>query len=519
MADFFARCVDRVQFPRYKDRPGARRPGWGLIALTAAFEYTNDRRYLEVCRRIAGICRREQSSETGTWVYPGGGLDDPRYPVGKTFMVALTLTGLMRYHRLTGDSSVRESFLIGVDWAIDAMWDEEIGGFRYIDVPFDTFERKPGSYASHMMEPLAYAFELTGNPRYRYVASRTWTAWLDSVGATGLLPKDIRDVAHYLPHHVESAGYAGVFPLASIRPAEAKHLRGFCIHPDGRLFAVGLFGLLWVSRDRGKSWRRVDVGRHSHIYAMAFATDRVAIAVGEGEEVLRSEDGGLSWSASPGLEIPVRGASKRYFYDIIMVSDTVGYTGGFAVAAKTEDGGKSWCRMWDAVSDGRWDKIPQWRSLCLQADDKVWAVGNYRLAVTVEDCGSRFDAHPELPDGGLCVRFVDGATGFVSGLDGTIWRTLNGGVTWTPTPGIANDAVWQLAFPNAQRGFGATEEGTVIVTSDGGETWHPSSLRAQVPLRAIAALDETTVVVGGDEGALYRSDDRGKSWQRLSTPP
>jgi photosystem II stability/assembly factor-like uncharacterized protein len=547
MGDFFVRCVTRTAMPRYVDRPGARRPGWGLVALTYAYEHTMNRAYLDAARRIVDICRREQL-ENGSWVYPGGGLDDPGYAVGKTFMVALTLAGLMRYHRITADAGAESAFLRGVDWAVNAMWDEAVGGFRYIDAPFDSLQRSPGSSCQRIMESLWYAFELTDDHRYRYVASRTWRAWLDRDPEPVLMPKDIRDVVHYLPHHVDAVEYSGRFPLSSVRPPESRHIRRFRVFPDGSGFAVGLFGLMLATDDWGRSWRRIETGRSEHLYAVAFPTRRRGLALGEGPETLTTTDGGRTWSSRPALDMPLRGASLRYFYDLAMVDDSTGFAAGYAVVAKTEDGGRTWSRMWDAVGDGRWDKIPQWRSLHVLSPDRIWAVGNYALSAVIEAGGGRVAARPALKANGLHVAFVDGRTGFVSDTEGVIRMTRDGGESWSQAGASpAGGAVWQVAFFDAGGGSRAAErperaaqdrtgdqgdgragalgcglacgdKGIILRTCNGGASWTVVETGVRASLRAVAAFDGRVAVAGGDEGALLRTEDGGKTWHRVDVP-
>jgi len=546
MAGFFVRCVTRVAMPRYMDRPGARRPGWGLIALTYAYEHTMDRDYLEAARCIVEICLREQL-ENGSWVYPGGGLDDPAYLVGKTFMVALTLAGLMRYHRITGNVGAKSAFLRGVDWAVDAMWDEAVGGFRSIDAPFDSFQRSPGSSAQRIMESLWYAFELTGDPRYRYVACRTWRAWLGRDPELLLMPNDIRDVVHYLPHHEDAVEYSGTFPLSSIRPAEPRHIRRFRLFADGRGFAAGLFGLLMATEDRGRSWRRIDTGRSEHLYAVAFPTMSRGLALGEGSEMLLTTDGGRTWSSRPALDIPLRGASLPYFYDLAMVNDRIGYAAGYAVVAKTEDGGRTWSRIWDAVGDGRWDKLPQWRSLYALSPDRVWAVGSYALSAVIQAQGDRVIARPTLGTNALHVTFLNDRAGFVGDTDGVIWITRDAGESWSRVAASPGGAVWQIAFfgtgdgrrtrgdagrTPADRtghqgdgdrdasgiGLACGDKGIVLTTSDHGESWTVVDTGVRASLRAVAAFDDRVAVAGGDEGALLRTDDRGRTWHRVDFP-
>ncbi len=515
MGDFFASCVGNVLGPRYKNRPGARRPGWGLIALMYAYEYTLDKKYLDAAKKVVSICAREQVKETGAWVYSGGCLDDPTCPIGKSFMVALTLTGIQRYHKATGDPLAKESFLKGLDWAIDALWDERVGGFRYIDAPHDDLlqVQAPGSFANHMMEPLAYGYKITGNPRYQYVASRTWRKWVEEQNDIVLRPSDIRDVVHYLPQHVESPQYSGEFPLYSVRTNKLPHIRRFFFHDEKRGWALGLYGLLLWTEDGGCNWEMVPIDYEEHFYGMDFVNDKLGWIAGQGDKVFRTVDGGKSWIPVDTSHVP----GPKYHYDVVFTNEKVGYISGIQHIWGTTDSGCSWSRIWNVHEDGRWDKMSKVISMFPLSPDKIWAVGDHNLSMTMEGYGERFVKHANPIGGGICVYFLDSKRGFVSGVLGRIWRTLDGGVTWEMKQ-IADDTIYQVQFFNEDIGYAAGKRGSIFVTNDGGDTWQYKDTGFNETLRALVVLSETTALVAGDGGLMLRTDDGGKSWEKISIP-
>jgi photosystem II stability/assembly factor-like uncharacterized protein len=514
-ADFFANCVERVQHPRYKNFPGARRPGWGLISLVSAYRSTGNEQYLKFAARIVDICALEQSMENGAWVYPGGGLDDPRYPVGKTFMVALTLTGLKRYHEETNDIRVKEMLLRGLTWAIDWMWDAEVAGFRYIDVPFDTLETSPGAFAGHLLEVLAYAWHLTGDDRYQFVAAKTFDAFMNSKKGGSIEAKDIRGIVPYLSDFQDIATYTGEFPLLSIKEPVQEHIRGFCVGPDGICVAVGLFGLLLESTNDGLTWKRIESGRSEHLYAVSITPAGRCVAVGEGEDVLIKEKPGNPWHGTSGITFPLRGASLRFFYDVLMTDETTGYAGGYAVLAKTEDGGVSWRRIWDAVDDGTWNKLPQWRTLCNKQDGIVWGVGSYSLSATISTKGDGVESMPNLSTGGLHMTWLNEHTGVVCDLEGSIWRSDDGGISWHRVL-AGKDALWETSFGDPTCGYACGEAGKIFTTKDGGNNWKLEDSGVEVPLRAVQALSADVALAGGNDGVLLRTADGGITWVRTS---
>ncbi len=114
-----------------------------------------------------------------------------------------------------------------------------------------------------------------------------------------------------------------------------------------------------------------------------------------------------------------------------------------------------------------------------------------------------------------------------------IYRTTDGGKSWTltwsdTTKGIFLDG---LAFWDARHGFTFSDpvEGRLVIltTDDGGSTWTrtaPANIPPVLPREAAFAASNTQLAVqgasnawiatgGGGEVRVFRTTDRGKSWQ------
>ncbi len=136
---------------------GDREGGWSLIALTAIYEATGDERYLEGCRKIVHAVQGQQR-EDGGWLIKVGF----RQAISPMH-VCILLAGLRKVHELTGDESVRETFLKGMDW-VYAKGRFPDGTLRYIDHPDPAFRRS--RYGGDLREAFGYAYHLTGDPKY-----------------------------------------------------------------------------------------------------------------------------------------------------------------------------------------------------------------------------------------------------------------------------------------------------------------------------------------------------------------
>jgi hypothetical protein len=99
------------------------------------------------------------------------------------------------------------------------------------------------------------------------------------------------------------------------------------------------------------------------------------------------------------------------------------------------------------------------------------------------------------------VDFLSPKLGYLLDRDQHLWKTTNGGRTWTQLLGAGTSDVIAIAMANAKEGFiglrrfaerGGSSLAHVLRTSDGGRTWRP---------QAIARGDLSAVLAGGAQQA------------------
>ncbi len=287
---------------------------------------------------------------------------------------------------------------------------------------------------------------------------------------------------------------------------------------DGKVWLVTEAGLL---RGEGDNWFPSPVGPPlSNVQAVA-ASEATVIVGGEGGTAYSMDDG-KTW---------FRGASDETFVSVTCLAKSPSWqrdggalagTNGTGIV-RSSDGGRSW----QASSFGL--KHPTILSL---ATAPVWTKREIVFAATVDSfyrsaSGGRAWKSIDLgPDAGsaqdvaFSPAFAEDGTILVGTESGGIFRSVDGGESWTPWGvGIGSPAgsspINALWFCPDRQHLGiclaATADGTIFRSKDGGAIWSEVS-RVGTPVLCLFEA-HGTVYAGLNEDGFVVSTDLGKTWQ------
>ena len=192
------------------DFNNCREAGWHIIHLCMLAGATNDRRCLNAASIIVKRVLDKQELGGG-WVHmlteSHCGCGFPRCRGEAGFMVGVLLSGLKRYHALTGDEQVAQAIIGGARWLIRETYDEPSGHFRYTSCANRTIG---GGFqqTQWVLEGLANAYELSGDAEIgRYVENGLKSIGLFPEGLDHLgLGKAMSQQMRYVPTLLAALG-------------------------------------------------------------------------------------------------------------------------------------------------------------------------------------------------------------------------------------------------------------------------------------------------------------------------
>lgn len=323
--------------------------------------------------------------------------------------------------------------------------------------------------------------------------------------------------------------------------------------------------------DGGQTWTRLSPNTYDSLVSVHFIDHSTGWTVGHNsytgyDIILRTTDGGLTWSSQNIWDYQSRFLTSAYF---------VGNTGWIigserGCTYKTMDGGLTWTRQSLATymipnsifaidSNTAWitssqfifyteDGGANWKSIGNQNSVDIYDASlvdkSTLVAVGTAYADEDHNAIIKTTDGGINwtpqaslytvrlkgVSFIDPNWGWALGYDGNtyktvIYRTTNGGTTWTSTTFADLSNAGPLCFLDKVNGCMGTANGLLCWTSTGGNSWTTITSSGST---SIAKMQFTSSAEGyaigsvwtanstegrKDTGTIWHTTDMGHTWQ------
>ncbi|MBI2058812.1 MAG: hypothetical protein HYT87_03495 [Nitrospirae bacterium] len=262
------------------------------------------------------------------------------------------------------------------------------------------------------------------------------------------------------------------------------------------LEVCGVTTVLSVARDAVTA---LSSGVPGALASVSFPSDdRTGFAGGDGSTLLKTSDGGSSWTRVG----PSAGAG---FVSIAFPSGT---SLGFALAGsavwKTPDGGSSWSKQEHGSKSVM-------TALHFPSESVGYAVGGSGMVAKTTDGGATWKLVPTGASVSLRgLYFINAETGYAVGDSGMILKTTDGGGAWTTqAPGVPGylsdivcaDAALSIAVGNL----------TILRTTDGGSNWSPHLAYPELTAVHLLSDGRTGYAVGGN-GRILKTVDGGETW-------
>ena len=257
--------------------------------------------------------------------------------------------------------------------------------------------------------------------------------------------------------------------------------------------ASGEGGGVFVSADRGRTWKETSLAGHAIRALVESVSDPDVLVAGALDGVFRSNNLGKDWE-----RITPLGDSELRNFDSLEIdrrNPEIIYAGTFHLPWKTVDGGKNWMPIHRGMIDDS-DVL----SLTLDASNsrRVFASACSGIYLS-EDSGSHWKKIEGIPFSSRRTPVIrqdpsHSAVLFAGTTEG-LWKTIDGGARWrriSPGDWVINALLIEPNVPSEQ----AHSDAASSMTGD--------------------AEDETRVLVGTEQRGVLASDDGGNHFRELN---
>jgi photosystem II stability/assembly factor-like uncharacterized protein len=281
------------------------------------------------------------------------------------------------------------------------------------------------------------------------------------------------------------------------------------------------------------AWTPETSGTTGFLSGVSAVSPAVAYAVGQNATILRTINGGTTWTK---LSTPLPGDEE--VTDVDFVTSSTGYAIGAANAIlKTTDGGATWT----GTSYLGFTYPP--KLLALSAPDATHVrIGGsdttggftyeayYSIVLGTNDGTKWWTSAPmvagDYGHGVMGISFPDANRGWAVMVDGSISKTTDGGLNWTaPLTPESVITLCDIGFFDGANGWavgqawgaGWSMVGFVLHTADGGQTWYRQA-QNEIAAAAIAEVDAICAVspsvawAACDGGYVLHTADGGATW-------
>ncbi len=256
---------------------------------------------------------------------------------------------------------------------------------------------------------------------------------------------------------------------SAVSSGTTQHLNSIHFPTSSVGYACGNAGTIIKTTNGGNSFQTLTVSFNQNLNRIYFANNNVGYAVGGGGLMLKTNNAGATWDS-------VYSGVTQSLNTIHFINASKGFVGGAAgVILKTIDSGNTWVSSANGITAGQSDQVND-------------------------------------------IFFTDSLTGFAT-VSNTIYKTVNGGATWSVLLYNMTFTYRDIQFLNKDTGFICGNAGMyfVIRTINGGQTWEQSYTSNVAPFNQITFDTDNNILLAG--AGLWKSKDFGLTWQEVITAP
>jgi photosystem II stability/assembly factor-like uncharacterized protein len=262
---------------------------------------------------------------------------------------------------------------------------------------------------------------------------------------------------------------------------------------------------LYKTTNSGNDWIRMNTGNTTVISAVHFVNQTTGWITGASSDIRKTTDGGINWvQQNSGIG---SGNNDIWFKDL----NNGFVTGNNGLLRKTNNGGTTWQTISSGVT------VALRRIFFVGSNLGFIACGNGQILRTTNG-GNTWNIITTGAGGINDIFFADSNIGYLSSSN-NLYKSFDGGFSWTPLITGAINPILRIYFTSPSNGYISVDGEGIFKTTNGGLTWSNSSTINGLydTFYAICFIDENTGFIGGNLGKINKTTDGGSSWKNMTS--
>lgn len=252
-------------------------------------------------------------------------------------------------------------------------------------------------------------------------------------------------------------------------------------------FAVGERGRIFRREAGSTEWTAVASPTESSLTNIRFANDKLGVAVGHDQVILRTTDGGSTW-AQVNIDIE---AETPLFDAVFVSSDYAIAVGAYGLYMDSRDGGQTW--------ESRLISELDWHHNAIQklSETTLIIAGEAGTVLRSEDSGENWSIVPVSYQGSYFgAQALSENQVLIFGMRGHVLRSEDAGQTFVEVTHEGQSSMFSSCACADGKLRLVGQNGTVMTSSDNGQTFTISQLEGSPMLAGVLVSGDTLVALG-----------------------
>lgn len=254
------------------------------------------------------------------------------------------------------------------------------------------------------------------------------------------------------------------------------------------LFAAGTNGNLFLSKNNGQNWEKINFNEKVDFNSSAIISGKLMLVASDGRSFLLNDKGNVLQVNKLTDEnlLSIRGTDLSYI------------CGSSGIILRSDYSKLNFKQINSPTKNTLYDIFELGKTSFITCDLEGY------IYKTINN-GSSFEKKKLCQSYLKRLYFINQFLGFVGGADGNLFKTTDGGDSWSKVSINTVATINDIIFVNQKTGYIVTSEGELFISENSGEDWLKVSIGRSGPFNKIAILNNSLIFLVGNNGVILKN--------------